>query len=89
MKEMMKELYSLTKRIKSGDALSQEESERFLMLQKTVEEFIGGIDNDYASMCLTERYINAKPWHKIADELGQMTNDAVRKCCDRAIKRYS
>lgn len=89
MKEMMKELYSLTKRIKADDVLSQEESERFIMLSKIAEEFIGRIDDDYASMCLTERYINAKPWHEIADELGQLTNDAVRKSCDRAIKRYT
>lgn len=89
LKENMKELFELTKRIKSGDVLAPEESERFLRLSKTAEDFIAGIDNDYTSTCLSKRYINAKPWHIIADEMGQLTNDSVRKCCERAIKRYS
>lgn len=89
LKENMKELFDLTKRIKSGDVLTPEESERFLQLSGIAENFISGIENDYTSTCLSERYLNAKPWHIIADEMGQLTNDSVRKCCERAIKRYS
>lgn len=89
MKETMNELYKMTKRIKSGEILSEEDSKRFISLSETAKEFIEGLDSDYASTCITERFINAKPWHKIADEMGQLTPDSVRKCCERTIKRYS
>lgn len=89
MKTLMNELFSLTKRTKSGEILSEYESKRLTELTETVTEFIKKIDNDYASTCIKERYINAKPWHQIADELGQLTNDSVRKCCERTIRKYS
>ena len=89
MKEKMNELYKLTKRIKSGEVLSDDDHEKFIVLTDTVQSFIKNLDSDYASACLTERYINAKPWNKIADEMGQLTNDSVRKCCERTIRRYS
>ena len=89
MKNKLKEMYKMTRRIKSGDTLTEEDSRRYLELTKTVTEFINLVDNDHAADCLTERYINGKAWHTIADELGQMTEDAVRKCCVRTIQRYS
>ena len=89
MKNTLKETYKMTRRIKSGDILTEEESKHYLELTQTVTDFINGVDNDYAAQCLTERYINGKSWHIIADELGQMTEDSVRKCCVRTIQRYS
>ena len=88
MKNKLNEVYKITRRIKSGDTLTDEERKHYLELTKTVTEFINGVDNNYAADCLTERYINGKSWCTIADELGQMTEDAVRKCCVRAIQRY-
>ncbi len=89
MKNALKETYKITRRIKSGDILTEEESKQYLELTQRVTDFINGVDNDYAAQCLTERYINGKSWHMIADELGQMTEDSVRKCCVRTIQRYS
>ena len=89
MKNALKETYKITRRIKSGDILTEEESKHYLELTQRVTDFINGVDNDYAAQCLTERYINGKSWHMIADELGQMTEDSVRKCCVRTIQRYS
>ncbi len=89
MKNTLKETYKMMRRIKSGDILTEEESKRYLELTQRVTDFINGVDNDYAAQCLTERYINGKSWHMIADELGQMTEDSVRKCCVRTIQRYS
>lgn len=89
MKDTLNEVYKMTKRIKSGEILTEEENKRFLELTDTAMDFIKSIDNDYAATCMKERYINAKSWHSIADQMGQMTNDSVRKCCMRTIQRYS
>ena len=89
MKSTLKEAYKMTRRIKAGDTLTDEENRRYLELTQTVTDFINSVDNDYAAECLTKRYINGKSWHTIADELGQMTEDSVRKCCARTIQHYS
>lgn len=89
MKEILAELFEFNRRIRHGEILSESDNERFLELKAMADEFIDSIDNDYAADCLRERYIRARPWASIADEMGQLTNDAVRKCCSRAIKRYS
>ena len=89
MKEILAELFEFNRRIRHGEVLSEADSERFLELKAMADEFIGSIDNDYVAECLTQRYIKANPWASIADDMGQLTNEAVRKCCSRAIKRYS
>lgn len=89
MKDTLKEVYKMTKRVKSGEILTEEENKKFLVLTDTAMNFIKSIDDDYAATCLTERYINAKPWNKVADQMGQLTDDSVRKCCIRTIQRYS
>lgn len=89
MKDTLNEVYRMTKRIKSGEILTEEENERYLELTDKAMEFIKIVDNEYAATCITERYINAKPWNKVADDMGQMTDDSVRKCCTRTIQRYS
>ena len=89
MKEILDEIYQTTKRIKSGEILDERENERYLELTQEAMEFITNTDNDYAASCITERYIKAKKWSKIADEMGQLTDDSVRKCCARTIQRYT
>ena len=89
MKDTLNEVYKFTKRVKSGEILTEEENKRFLELTDKSMDFVKSIENDYAATCITERYINGKSWHNIADQMGQLTDDSVRKCCERTIQRYS
>lgn len=89
MEKMLKELSLLNKRIKSKDRLTDEERTRFLELSDSVNKFVDSIDNDYAAACITKRYIEGKQWRDVADDLGQFTEDSVRKYASRAVKRYS
>lgn len=89
MKDKFNELFRLSYNIQSGVELTDEESERFVELYDMAKEFISNIKNDYAAECLTKRYINAMTWAEIADDMGQFTEDSVRKCASRTIQRYS
>ncbi len=88
MKETLKRLYKLNNKQKTIGRLSRDEYYELVTLLQKAKESIDRIDDDYAEYCLTERYINAKPWRQIADEMGHFTDDSIRKCCERAIKRY-
>ena len=88
MKDVLKRLYELNRKYKVSGELDEEEYAELTELLELAKENINSIDDDYAGYCLTERYINAKPWRQIADEMGHYTDDAIRKCCERAIKRY-
>ena len=87
-KDVLKRLYELNRKYKVSGELDEEEYAELTELLELAKENINSIDDDYAGYCLTERYINAKPWRQIADEMGHYTDDAIRKCCERAIKRY-
>lgn len=88
MKEVLKRLYQLNHKYKMSGELTREESAELTSLMETVKNQINSIEDDYAKYCLNERYINAKPWQTIADEMGYYSDDSVRKCCERAIKKY-
>ena len=89
MEEMLKELRDFNRRIRRGVELSDEERKRYLELYDRTVEFISSIDNDYAVMCLSERYINGRKWTEIAENFGQYTIDSIRKYTSRAVRKYS
>lgn len=86
-KQTLRRLYNLNHRVCKGDLTAEEREELNTLLERTREQ-LGRVEDDYAMYCLTERYIKAKPWGQIADEMGQYGEDAIRKCCERAVKRY-
>lgn len=86
-KQMLRRLYNLNHRSVKG-GLTEEENAELERLLVIAREQLERVEDDYAMYCLTERYINAKPWGRIADEMGQYGEDSVRKCCERAVKRY-
>lgn len=88
MKEVLKRLFELNRRFKVTGDLNDDEYAEMKRLLALAEEKITSIDDDYVGYCLSERYIEAKSWRQIADEMGYYTDDAIRKCCERAIKRY-
>ncbi len=89
MEKILKELSLYNKRIKNKDELTDEERMHFLELSDSVNKFVDNIDNDYAAACITKRYIEGKQWSDVAEDLGQFTEDSVRKYASRAVKRYS
>ena len=89
MEDILRELRDFNRRIRLGYELTDEERERYSQLYDCALEFIENIDNDYAVMCLSERYLYRKKWPEIAEDLGQYSVDAVRKYASRAVKKYS
>lgn len=89
MEDILRELSEFNRRIRLNYELTDEERERYSQLYNSALEFIEKIDNDYAVMCLSERYIKRKKWPEIAEGLGQYSVDAVRKYASRAVKKYS
>lgn len=89
MEEILKELAEFNRRIKYKQTLTAEERCRFLELTAEAEKFINSVDNDYAAVCLRERYLNGRTWNSIANDMGTQTDDAVRKYASRAVKKYS
>ena len=89
MEDILRELRDFNRRIRLGYELTDEERERYSQLYDCALEFIEKIDNDYAVMCLSERYINRKKWPEIAEGLGQYSVVAVRKYASRAVKKSS
>ena len=88
MKEMLRRLYELNRKSKTGERMTRNEADELCLLLKRAGEFISTVDNDFARYSLTERYINAKPWRRVADELGVLSDDTVRKCCARAVEKH-
>ncbi len=56
-------------------------------LRRLLKRKICGIMNDYARYCMECRYLEGMMWDDIADSLGHNTSDAVRKICERTIRR--
>lgn len=88
MKKRLNRLYSMGSRLKKGQTLTIPESIEYESLLNEAKAEIDRVEDDHTRLVLTERYINANKWSDIADKMGHYTDDGIRKCCERAVKKY-
>ncbi len=84
--EVFKRLNTLNIKARRSPLTDRETLER-QRLKRNVKSYIDGVYDDYANYCLRERYLEGKEWYEISDSLGHFTTDAVRKICERTIKK--
>lgn len=85
-KEKFLRLSSLNRKARRYDLSYFELRERD-RLRRLLKRKIYGLSNDYARYCMECRYLEGMMWETISDSLGHCTPDAVRKICERTIKR--
>ncbi len=85
-KEKFLRLSSLHRKARRYKLTYREARERD-RLRRLLKRKIKGVMNDYARYCMECRYLDGMIWDDIADSLGHHTHDAVRKICERTIKR--
>ncbi len=85
-KEKFLKLSALNKKMRHHN-LSPRETRQRERLRRIIGRKIGTIRDDYCRYCLYLRYMKGMMWDDIGDTMGHTTSDAVRKMCERRIKR--
>ena len=78
----LRRLYRMKRNIGKlgGDELKAMEE-----LEREARRYIASVEDDRARAALYERYILAKPWERVAQSLGFVTPDSLRKLCERTV----
>ena len=88
IKDMLKELYKLEKKARTeNEELSMEEVGRYEYLRSFLDEKAQVLWDDFQKETIEQRYFEGKRWGEIADNMGVLTEDHVRKASERGIAR--
>ena len=88
IKDMLKELYKLEKKARAeNEGLTAEDTERYEFLRSFLDEKASVLWDDFQKETIEQRYFECKKWGEIADNMGVLTEDHVRKASERGIAR--
>lgn len=88
IKDMFKELYKLEKKARADDGeLSMEDIGRYEYLRSFLDEKAQVLWDDFQKDAIEQRYFNGRKWSEVADYMGVLTEDHVRKASERGIAR--
>ena len=80
-------LYELTRKKNKNETLSSKEIMELLDLTNKLYIAIENCDNPIVKETILKRYIEAKTWDEIANEMFDITADAPRKRAYRELKK--
>ena len=83
----LKELFDLTGRIAAGKAEKGDEKKYLEMSLRLIRD-ISDMDDEMIMHIIYYRYTLGLCWIRLADICGSFSTDAVRKSCDRKLKKY-
>lgn len=88
IKEQLKELYKLEKKKQNEETpLTMDEVSRYEYLRTYLDEKAQALWDDFQKETIEQRYFHGKKWGDIADNLGVISEDHVRKASERGIAK--
>lgn len=88
IKEQLKELYKLEKKKQNEETpLSMEEVTKYEYLRTYLDEKATVLWDEFQKETIIQRYFQAKKWGDIADDMGVVSEDHVRKASERGIAK--